>query len=647
MCGILGIVCADRTTLPCSDSEFEHALDLMAHRGPDARRVQRFGNTALLGHVRLSIIDPAPESHQPFGFANRYWVVFNGEIFNFVELRAELQALGAAFRTHSDTEVLIQAYAHWGANCVKRFNGMWAFAIYDNENRSLFCSRDRFGEKPFNYCFEQGRFAFASEIKSLLPLFPHLASPNLTAIANYCRASVGAQHPNTWFKGVMRLQPGHNLFVENGKLRHERYWHYPESTDNRLSFADAVAEYRHRFSQAVALRLRSDVPFGLTLSSGVDSMSIAHEMHERTHKALNCYTARFDRNEYLPAELSVFAQQAFIDEAATVKTVADRIGLKANFIDVNYDSFVSSLAEAIHHLESGNSSPAVLPMLQVMRRARRDVTVVLEGQGADELMGGYIVASFMALVVEQLAAGRFREARRSIAEFKSKYALKPAVMLALHQKSDRLPFVSRLYRTRTGANQVLGPLLDQQANLNDYPDLGREGISGPLATLLRQQHSGGLVNLLHYGDAISMAASVETRNPFLDHELVEFVWRLPSHYKIAGSEGKVIHRQAMRGVLPNTILDQVKIGYATPISRRFLADAGGAAESPIDVLMSDQCLARGLFERKPLERLIAAHQQGRHDHGYFLFRLLSTELWFRRFIDQRRPQGMSGHQTAC
>ncbi len=597
MCGILGVLRFDQSVALFDDKEFGRALDLMVHRGPDARRVQRFHDTALLGHVRLSIIDLSPDSHQPFCFADRYWVVFNGEIFNFIELRQELEAQGARFRTHSDTEVLVQAYALWGASCVQRFNGMWAFAIYDAERRSLFCSRDRYGEKPFVYHHDKGRFAFSSEIKSLLALMPALARPNVQAIGSYCLDSVGAQHPKSWFSGVMRLQPGHNLYVENGMVRTERYWHYPQDSNDRISPEDATAEYRRLFTRAVALRMRSDVPFGLTLSSGVDSMAIAHEVAAHSGKTLNCYTARFNKQDYGAADLAFFTSLDGIDEAATVRREAERIGLSANFIDVDYSDLVASMTEAITHLESGNSSPAVVPMLQVMRRARRDVTVILEGQGADELMGGYIVSCFATAVAELLVAGKWAEARRAVAAFKTKYALRPAVMLAIRQMSGSLQVLSHAYKRMLGVGSVLAPLFaDGVKPLADDPGLENEGGDGLLNGLLRRQHSGGLVNLLHYGDAISMAASVETRNPFLDPDLVEFVWRLPSRYKVSGAEGKVIHKMAMRGVLPESLLTQVKIGYATPIGRQFTATKSAAVvESPVEVLLSEKCLARGLF----------------------------------------------------
>ena len=278
MCGILGIfnIKQDKTL---EKNDLEKALISMQHRGPDAQDVKIFDNKAGLAHLRLAIIDLKAESNQPFQVDNRYWITYNGEIYNYLELKQQLITEGGySFRTESDTEVLLRAYQHWGEDCVNKFNGMWAFAIYDALNNTLFCSRDRFGVKPFNYALVDGQFIFASEIKGILSYFPQLKQPNYNVIANYCRTSAGAQHEETWFDTIFRLQPAHNMLITEGGVKKYRYWNYPIKVDKSLSFEAAKIEYADLFLDAVKLRMRSDVPVGTTLSSGVDSNSIVYTL---------------------------------------------------------------------------------------------------------------------------------------------------------------------------------------------------------------------------------------------------------------------------------------------------------------------------------------------------------------------------------
>jgi asparagine synthase (glutamine-hydrolysing) len=226
MCGILGLVNINGSE-DIDRAKFNASLHTMVHRGPDAEIVEQLDKNTIFGHLRLSIIDVDSRNNQPFTLLNRYTIVYNGEIFNYIELRSELASLGATFVTNGDTEVLLYAFIYWGEECVMRLNGMWAFAIYDKLERRIFCSRDRFGQKPFNYAICNGYFIFASEIKAILRYFSHLASPNYSMIASFCRSSVGAQHEESWFESIVRLQPGSNLTLDSGKLRINRYWQYP------------------------------------------------------------------------------------------------------------------------------------------------------------------------------------------------------------------------------------------------------------------------------------------------------------------------------------------------------------------------------------------------------------------------------------
>lgn len=634
MCGVFGVLRTSGADAP-DERRFISALGRLAHRGPDARQHRIVDDRIALGHARLSIIDLDERSHQPMVFRDRYWIVYNGEVFNYLELRQELEALGHRFMTEGDTEVVLHAYHEWGEDCVKRFNGMWAIAIYDRESRTLFCSRDRFGQKPFCYAVVGGEFLFASEIKALLKYAPELAEPAYDVIANFCRTSVGAQHPETWFKRVRRLQPGCNLTVDAmGEVRTSRYWEYPEGPSSDLDFEQATAQYKSLFQDAVAIRMRSDVPLGVTLSSGVDSSSIACVMQSLDPSPHHSFTARFRDDEELVQDASIYQDSSRrIDESVVATALSKRLNLQQHVIDTDYRDLVPQLTRIIYHLESGNSSPAVIPLMQLLERAREDLTVVMDGQGADELLAGYITSVIGPAQQDLLRSRRFMEAWRGLREYLKTYTVRAGLLLAVRHASNNLPWLTAVQQRVQGLSAIYGPKLRGHPPKKDFPDSERGAKEGALTRRLREQHSGGLVNLLHYGDAISMANSLEARMPFLDHRLVEFVWALPGPFKVRMGVGKYIHREAMRGLVDDGILDErAKYGFTTPIDRQF-RKIYAPGQGPLDVLLSERCLSRGLFDRKGLKRLISRHRSERANHGPLLFRLLSVELWFRVFID--------------
>lgn len=634
MCGIFGVI-AHAGARALDERRFAAALQTLSHRGPNGQLWQRVDETTLLGHTRLSIIDLTAHSNQPMVADDRYWLVYNGEVFNYLELRQDLMSRGVRFDTTGDVEVVLKAYIHWGASCVERFNGMWALAIYDRLERTLFCSRDRYGEKPFNYAMIDGQFMFASEINAMLSYEPKLAEPDYNVIANFCRTSTGAQHAQTWFAKVQRLQPGHNLILHNGKAQIWRYWQYPpQARQAGSNFAEAREEYRRLFVDSVRVRMRSDVPLGVTLSAGLDSNSIAYAMQAIDPVAHHCFTSRFLPGEGLARDKAIYVDGGgAIDESISARKVAGELGLESHVVDTDYQEFVAPLTRIVRHLESGNSSPAVFPLMQLLGKAREHVTVLLDGQGADELLGGYVANIIWQSVADLVSRGRFAEARATINQYGETYTLPYSVLMALRGASNRWPAIARWQQRMAGTQAAYGPLLERYTKQRDYPDLNDPAETSWVGAVLRQQHSGGLVNLLHYGDAISMANSLESRMPFLDHRLVDFVWSLPPEFKVKLGVGKHLHREAMRGLVPDWIIDnRTKFGFNSPIAtqfrKRFERD-----EDPVDVLLGDRCMSRGLFDRKGLSALIAAHRSEVRDHSPLLYRMLSTELWFREFID--------------
>ncbi|HEY5368246.1 MAG TPA: asparagine synthase (glutamine-hydrolyzing) [Hanamia sp.] len=637
MCGIAGIFNL-KIDIPIHKEAFEKALLLMYYRGPDAHATKVFDNNVILGHLRLSILDLDKENNQPFQIDNRYWIIFNGEIYNYIELRVELIAAGYSFRTTGDTEVLVRAYQHWGEDCVNKFNGMWAFAIYDEETNKLFCSRDRFGIKPFNYAKINGQFIFSSEIKAITSYFPELKIPNYNVIANYCRKSTGAQIKETWFKDIFRLEPAHNLVIDNSGINIYRYWDYPRKVDKKINFNDAVEKYRELLSDAVHLRMRSDVPVGFTLSSGLDSTSLVCLLKDKFDGNKNTYTAAFEKTEFGNLEKQAFKENIEINEPTVVKQVAIELGLVPTIIQIKYENYVDDLSKIIYHLESGHGSPAVIPLFQILNTAKNEVTVVLEGQGADEMLGGYINSALPNYFFDLLGHFKIRRAYHELAIFIKSYSLKMAFMTLIRQSDFGL--LKRLYYKSSGMEYLFLNELKKYKEINDYP-FEPKGFDNRLNKHLYKDHTGILVDLLHYGDAISMSQSLESRLPFMDYRLVEFAFRLPSEFKIKNGLGKYIHRIAMKGIVPDFILtNPIKLGFNSPLAHLFKLEG---ETSPKAILLSERCLDRKLFSKEALNIAFDEQKSGKKDHSRVLYRMLSVELWFREFIDNEESTGIGMH----
>lgn len=627
MCGILGIFnISFQHSL--NESNFCKALHLINYRGPDACGIRQFGNNAILGHNRLSIIDLNCLSNQPFEIDNRYWISFNGEIYNYIEIRNELKELGCTFRTESDTEVLLRSYTLWGEACVNRFNGMWAFAIYDQTENKLFCSRDRFGVKPFNYANINGQLIFSSEIKAILSYFPSERIPNYNVIANYCRDSIGAQIEETWFKNIFRLEPAHNMLVTKEGIRKYRYWNYPKTVNNQITFSEAVEKYKELLSDSVKLRMRSDVPVGFTLSSGIDSTAIVCLL-KNNFENNKTYTASFSNTKFQNKENKNFRNEVVIDEPQIVKKLTGEIGLNPDIVEIDFNHYLEELQQIIYNLESGHGSPAVFPLNQILREATKEVTVVVEGQGADELLGGYISNVSPVYIGELLKRAKFKKALEEFKAFSREYSVKTAFMLLIRQ--SEVDILKRLYYKISGMDHLFSGELKNYKLIKEYPEKP-QGFDNELNKHLFKAHTGGLVNLLHYGDAISMKHSLESRLPFMDYRLVEFAFTLPSEFKIHDGMGKYIHREAMKGIVPDYILNnRMKFGFDSPLSQIFCKTGENSARA---VLLSDTCLGRGLFSRNSLIKCFNKHQNGIANESRLLYRMLNVELWFRNFIDQ-------------
>lgn len=619
MCGIFGIV---TTGLKPDFNKFEKSLKFLKHRGPDFDSVGQVDETTILGHARLSIIDLSDTNNQPFSVDDRYTLTYNGEVYNYKEIREELLRLGVVFKTSGDTEVVLQSFITWGDDCVNKFNGMWSFAIYDKQLKRLFCSRDRFGVKPFVYYCSTAEFIFSSEIKPIINYRPEIKKPNYNLIANYCYKSLGAQATETWFNEIYRLQPAHNLVWQNGQLTKKRYWQYPQKVNRQLTFDKAREKFDEIFIDAVKLRMRSDVKVGSTLSSGLDSTSIVGVINKIFNTRIDTFTAYNSAKLYTEKDKSIFKEDVNLDESVIVKELTKEFNVTPHYIEVSFADFLKRLSETIYFLESGHSSPATISIHQVYKEARKNVKVLLEGQGADELLAGYIVDSFPNYLIELFKRGEFVKAGKELRLFIKTYSFK--YLLLLYLRSFDSAFLNRVKNIFSGID-----LINQKEFSFKYVKDHRSEeleFDQDFNKYLFKQHTSGLVNLLHYGDALSMAEGIECRLPFMDYRLVELAFTLPFDFKLRELRGKYIQRKALEAYIPDYISNsKIKIGFATPLDNLFKNDADVE-----QVLVNENCGT--LFNNTEVKKLLDQHRLGKANHSTILFRILSAKIWYRTFF---------------
>ncbi|HYP49208.1 MAG TPA: asparagine synthase (glutamine-hydrolyzing), partial [Thermoleophilaceae bacterium] len=608
----------------------------MAHRGPDGEGVKVFGDSgAGLGHRRLAIIDPTPAGAQPMSFANRWWITYNGEQYNFRELRSELEAKGERFSTNCDTEVLLRMFALHGPAMLERLNGIFAFAIWDERERRMFLARDRLGVKPLYYSDRDGVVGFASEIRALLPLLGR-AELDHTALADYLTL-LWVPDPRTAFKGIRKLPPGHFAWIDRNGLDIHGWWDLRFETEERPE-----EEWRERVREVVSRSVRrqlvSDVPLGSFLSGGVDSSAIVAEMakHDDT---VNTYTVAFAgedlRHEHIP------------DDAGYARRVAELFGADHHERVLSPD-VLELLPKAVWHLEEPVGDPAAISTYLVCSEASQRMKVMLSGMGADELFAGYprhlayrlsrlgdalpkagwhALEAGMSRVARPGRPGRLRGPRRNLWKFMRAAGREPA--------ERYLSFSS--YYTTTELADVLSPEL--RADLDGYEPLDthrahldRAAGGDDLSQLLYLDAKTFLPCLnLAYTDKMSMAASVEARVPLIDDELVALAARIPSNLKLRAWRRKYIFKRSQEQALPSDILWRRKAGFGAPV-RSWLE--GGLAPMVDDLLAESTLRERGLVDPAAVQRLRADNTAGRADNSLQLYALLGLELWCRTFLDR-------------
>lgn len=623
MCGVLGW-CGWHE--PEDAKRFGVALDLLAHRGPDDRGVfDEHG--VLLGHRRLSIIDLSSGGHQPMqDSASGAVIVFNGEIYNYLELRSQLESQGHVFRTQSDTEVLLKAYLQWGPSALHNLNGMWSFAIWQPEQRKLFVARDRFGIKPFYFTHSHGRFAFASEPKSLLALFPDLRRPDEVAVYKFLAEGLLYTEGCSFYQGIHTLPPAHygEYATQNGEFRATRYWNYPEAlTSPAHSPRDAIKEFSGLFEDAVRLRTRSDVPVGVTLSGGLDSTAVLAAAMHNTLSDKVCFTSVYGRNQRGEAEWANLAAASY--------------GISPVEVEAPKEAWVETLQQIAWHMDGPGYSPAVYPLWHLMRESRkRGVLVLLEGQGADEALGGYpqyAVIAFLGMLKRLTGATEWKRLchawTRLCATFTPRW-----VMLWLLRES--FPGLVAFNRRSAGAYMTLADdfkatVEKQLAESSAVHTESNRSASEPVTKRLLQDHSRNILpGLLHYGDAVSMAHGVESRLPFLDFRLVEWMFSNRDSVKVLDGETKWVLREYLRSSGQGRIAERKdKQGYPTPVEK-WLADENGTAVR--EILLAPNRKITRFCDARRMEKLLNNHLAGRPGAGNHLYRLISTEFWLRQCV---------------
>jgi asparagine synthase (glutamine-hydrolysing) len=627
MCGICGKI--NLNNKPVDEALLKRMTSCLSHRGPDDEGLYIKGNVGL-GHRRLSIIDLSPLAHQPMSNEDgTVWIVYNGEIYNFPELREDLTKKGHLIRSKSDTETIIHLYEEYGVECLKYLKGMFAFAIWDEKDKSLFLARDRVGKKPLYYLYSQNSFVFASEIKSILQDENFSRKPDYTAIHHYLTYQ-DVPSPWTAFEGIKKLPPAHYLLLKNGQVEVKRYWKLSYLPKHKMCARDLRNDIIERLREAVKIRLISDVPLGAFLSGGIDSSTVVAMMSGIMNEPVKTFSIGFKEDTY--------------NELRYARMVAEKF--KTDHTEFIVDpKALEVIDKLVWHYNEPFADSSAIPTYYVSKLAREYVKVILNGDGGDENFAGYgrytanefsramhrffptPLAKALLPFVLMLPHGKdpanfFWRLKRFLQEYVKSPEMRNAHWLCHFTTEMKDDLYTNDFSTRVLSMDSFDLLLDKykEADANDFLD----------KTLYADVMMYLPDDLLVKVDVASMANSLEARSPFLDHEFMEFVAKIPAELKLKGRTTKYILKEALKEILPDEVLFREKMGFGVPIDYWFRNEL---KEMAYDTLLSDRAMQRSYFKKEVVNKILDEHTSGRWNWHNHIWNLLMLELWHRMFID--------------
>lgn len=628
MCGIAGKICLGEK--PIERSDILAMTKSLAHRGPDGEGIYISNNKKIgLGHRRLAIIDLSQKAVQPMSYLGKYQIVFNGEIYNHKEKRKLLENVGYRFHSNSDTEVIVALYDRFGKKCLDHLRGMFAFAIYDQKENTLFCARDRIGKKPFKYYLGNNVFIFASELKAILTQKEYRRQPDYLAIHSYLTWQY-CPGESTGFVGIKKLEPAHYLFldIKTEKIEIEKYWDLDYTQKLNLSENEWQKAILDKLNESVELRMVADVPVGAFLSGGVDSSAIVGLMSQNSRHPINTFSIGFREEKYNELHFANLI-------AARFKTNHTEFVLKPEAVDI--------LPTIVGSYEEPFADSSALPTYYLSELTGKHVSVALCGDGGDENFAGYnrynrykgylrsakifhlinFISPLLKITNRVFRNQFFNKLAKYSNSMSKDYRLFYGDLVSYFKSEDKRKLYSEQFRHRVGAIQSSEMIMDTFAKSRTQDKIDQ---------VLYTDFTTYLPNdLLVKVDIASMAHGLETRSPLLDHEFLELTAKIPAHLKLKGLTGnKYIFKKALADLLPPEILNRKKMGFGVPLSHWFRGDLAGYISA---VLLSKKALGRGLFNRSYLEKLLADHKSNHSDNSYLLWMFLTLELWFELYFD--------------
>lgn len=628
MCGIAGKV--SLTNKEISTREIESMTGAIKHRGPDDDGTYISPDKKVgLGHRRLSIIDISPLGHQPMRYLNRYEIVFNGEIYNFQEERAELEQEGYVFTSHSDTEVILALYDKYGKQCLEHLRGMFAFAIYDDREKVLFVARDRVGKKPFKYFFDGQTFLFASELKAILTQPEYIREPDYEAIHHYLTLQY-VPAPLTGFKDIKKLEPAHFLLLDlkTKKLEKKRYWRLDYSKKLDYSEDEWKRQIIDTLDESTRLRMIADVPIGAFLSGGIDSSAIVAMMARHSDRPIKTFSIGFKEEEY--------------NELPYARIIAKKFSTDHTEFIIEPDA-IELLPMLVRQYEEPYADSSALPTYYVSKLTREHVTVALNGDGGDENFAGYTryaafqvsnildhfdflnriagkpITKFLARNIRNTFFDRLHRFSKSLStDYRRRY-LSYTAYFTNEQKS-------RLYTNEFKAkvwNNDTYDIIASRFLESGSTNRTEQAVSADIATYLPE-------DLLAKVDIASMSVALEGRSPFLDHKMLELTAQIPFHLKLKGlNNKKYILKEALRGIIPDKVMFRPKMGFGVPIDTWF---RGSLKEYAGETLLSEKAVRRGLFKKESVKNILTTHAETNINFSPHIWALLTLELWFEEYF---------------